>query len=553
MSTTDQTGETAPELGVDTPEGADTTAPQPAAGPTSAPAAPASSPPDPVGTAEDPKRWWTLAVLCLSLVLIVANNASLSVNLPDLQKALHASDSGLQWIVDIYSLIFAGLLLPAGALTDRYGRKTALQLGLIVLAVTSLVAMSATQAWELIALRGVMGAGAAFIMPGTLSILTNVFSPKERGKAIAIWAGFAGFGGILGPLVAGYLLDHYYWGSAFAVNVPIVAVALLAGAFLVPNSKDPHETKLDPAGTLLTVAGLTILLYGIIEGPDSGWRSGSVLATLAIGLILLAGFVVWELRNSDPMLDIRLFRNPNMAIGAGTIALQYFALYGLFFVILQYYQLSHGYLPFKSALATVPIGILSMVGAPLSARLVGKLGPRIVVGTGLLTSAAGFIILSRATPTTPLAVLIPGECLIGLGLGHTTAPSTTLIMSAVRRAKSGIGSAVNDTSRELGGALGIAVLGSILNSVYQGRVLHRVPPLPKPSVAAAVKTSVTTALQSAKSLPPQTARAVVHAAQLTFAQAFGAAMIGGAIMLAVTSGLVWKFQRSDRSSAPQEH
>ncbi|HEU5002400.1 MAG TPA: MFS transporter [Actinomycetota bacterium] len=518
MSTTDQTGEAAPH-----------------------PAAPA----------EDPKRWWTLGVLCLSLTLIVANNASLSVNLPSLQKALHASDSSLQWIVDAYSLIFAGLLLPAGALTDRYGRKTALQLGLVVLAVASLVAMGATSSWELIVLRGVMGAGAAFIMPGTLSILTNVFSHEERGKAIAIWAGFAGFGGILGPLVAGYLLDHYYWGSAFAINIPIVAVALLAGAFLVPNSKDPRDTTLDPAGTLLTVTGLTILLYGIIEGPGRGWRSGPVLATLAVGAILLVGFVAWELRNPDPMLDIRLFRNPNMAIGAGTIALQYFALYGLFFVILQYYQLSHGYAPLKSALATVPIGVLSMVGAPLSARLVRRLGPRIVVGTGLLASAAGFLVLSRATPTTSLAVLIPGECLIGLGLGQTTAPSTTLIMSAVRRAKSGIGSAVNDTSRELGGALGIAVLGSILNSVYQGRILHRVPPLPGP-VAATVRTSVSGAIQSAASLPAQTGRAVAHAAQVTFAQAFSSAMIGGAIMLLVTAGLVWKFQRSDRLAKPVE-
>ncbi len=542
MSTTDQHGEPAPEPPAAAPEPAAV----PAGPPAAAEAAPAAAP-----VAEDPRRWWTLAVLCLSLVLIVANNASLSVNLPSLQRALHASDSGLQWIVDAYSLIFAGLLLPAGALTDRYGRKTSLQLGLIVLAGASLVAMAATRPWELIVLRGVMGAGAAFIMPGTLSILTNVFSPRERGKAIAIWAGFAGFGGLLGPLVAGYLLDHYYWGSAFAVNIPIVAVALLAGVFLVPNSKDPRETKLDPTGTLLTVAGLTILLYGIIQGPENGWRSGPVLVTLAMGVLLLVGFVAWELRTRDPMLDIRLFRNPNMAIGAGTIALQYFALYGLFFVILQYYQLAHGYLPFKSALATVPIGVFSMVGAPLSARLVQRFGPRIVVGTGLVLSAAGFVVLSRATPTTSLLVLIPGECLIGMGLGQTTAPSTTLIMSAVRRAKSGIGSAVNDTSRELGGALGIAVLGSILNSVYQGRILHRVPPLPSPA-AAEVRTSVTGALQSARSLPPQTGQAVVHAAQLTFAQAFGAAMVGGAIMLAVTSGLIWKFQRSDRSSMPTE-
>jgi EmrB/QacA subfamily drug resistance transporter len=500
----------------------------------------------------DPRRWWTLAVLCLSLVLIVGNNSSLSVNLPVLQRALHSSASGLQWIVDAYSLVFASLLLPAGALTDRYGRKTALQLGLAVLAAASLVAMTATSTWELVAVRAVMGAGAAFIMPGTLSILTNVFSPTERGKAIAIWAGFAGFGGIIGPLTAGFLLDHFYWGSAFALNVPVVAVALGAGVFLVPNSKDPQETRLDAAGTLLAIAGLTILLYGIIDGPERGWITAPVLVALAAGAILLGTFVGWELRNPDPMLDIGLFRNPNMAIGSGTIALQFFALYGLFFVILQYYQLSHGFSPFKSAVVTVPIGILSMVGAPMSARMVGRLGPRIVVGTGLLTTAAGFLILSRATPASPLGLLVPGECLVGLGMGQTTAPSTTLIMSAVRRAKAGIGSAVNDTSRELGGALGIAVLGSVLNSVYGGRILHRLPPVPPP-VAAAAHRSVNGAFQAAASLPPATRAAVVREAQSVFSQAFSAAMIGGAAMLLVTAGLVWKFQRSDRSSLPSEH
>src|SRR5690242_16801024 len=197
-----------------------------------------------------PQRWWTLACLCLSLVLIVANNSSLNVNLPVLQRALGSSNSGLQWIVDAYSLVFAGLLLPAGALADRYGRKTALQFGLVVLGSASLVAMACTATWQVIACRAVMGAGAAFIMPGTLSILTNVFRAEERGRAIAIWAGFAGFGGVLGPLASGYLLDHYYWGSAFAINIPIVVLALVAGLFLVPNSKDPADTVLDPLGVL---------------------------------------------------------------------------------------------------------------------------------------------------------------------------------------------------------------------------------------------------------------------------------------------------------------
>jgi EmrB/QacA subfamily drug resistance transporter len=508
---------------------------------------------DPAGTARTPsdvpddKRWWVLGCLCLSLVLIVANNSSLNVNLPVLQRALGSSNSGLQWIVDAYSLVFAGLLLPAGALADRYGRKTSLQVGLMTMGVASLTAMFATGTWQVIACRAVMGAGAAFVMPGTLSILTNVFPPEERGKAIAIWAGFAGFGGVLGPMASGYLLDHYYWGSAFFINLPIIAIALGTGFFLVPNSKDPADTVLDPPGTFLVVAGLFVLLYGIINGPERGWLSPPIAAALVVGVILLAAFVWWELHTDDPMLDVRLFANRSFAVGSGTITLQYFALYGLFFIFAQYLELSKGFAPLKAATLQLPIGLLMMVGAPMSATMVRRFGPRAVVGSGLLFTAAGLVILSTAAPSTSLAVLIAAEVMIGLGIGQTTAPSTTLIMTSVRTSKSGVGSAVNDVSRELGGALGIAVLGSVLNSAYRGKIAARLPSGLPAHVAADARRSVGDALLDTGNpkvhLDPHLAGPLVRAIETTFASSFGIAMLGGAAMLVVCSGLVWTFQR----------
>jgi EmrB/QacA subfamily drug resistance transporter len=493
------------------------------------------------------RRWWTLGCLCLSLVLIVANNSSLNVNLPVLQRALGSSNSGLQWIVDAYSLVFAGLLLPAGALADRYGRKTALQLGLGVVGLASLTAMACTATWEVIACRAVMGAGAAFIMPGTLSILTNVFPAHERGKAIAIWAGFAGFGGVLGPMASGFLLDHFYWGSAFFINVPIVALALGAGLFLVPNSKDPADTVLDPPGVILVVAGLLVLLYGIIDGPERGWQSPLIVAALVAGVVLLAGFVWWELHTANPMLDVRLFRNRSFSVGSGTIVLQYFALYGLFFIFAQYLELSKQFGPLKTAVAQLPIGILMMVGAPMSAPMVRRFGPRAVVGSGLLFTAAGLGILSTASTSTSVLVLVAAEVLIGLGIGQTTAPSTTLIMTSVRMTKAGVGSAVNDVSRELGGALGIAVLGSVLNSAYRAKIGPRLPAGLPGRVVADAHRSVADALLDTSNpklhLSPSLRGPLVHAVQTTFAGGFGIAMLGGAAMLVVCSALVWTFQR----------
>jgi EmrB/QacA subfamily drug resistance transporter len=496
------------------------------------------------------KRWWTLAVLCLSLVLIVGSNSSLNVALPSIQRGLHASTSSLQWIVDVYSLVFAGMLLPAGALADRYGRKSALQLGLVIFGTASLAATFASATWQLIALRAITGAGAAFIMPGTLSILATTFPPQERPRAIGIWAGFSGLGGGLGPLASGLLLNHFWWGSVFFVNVPTVVLALVAGIFLVPNSMDPDQTILDPPGVALVVCGLALLLYGIIEAPARGWFDSGTLVGLVLGVLLLGAFVAWELRTDQPMLDVRLFRVRAFSIGSGTITLQFFALFGLFFILTQYFQLVHQYSPLKAAVAGLPVAGCLMIGAPMSARLVRRFGPRRVVGSGLLLTAAGFVVLSFLRPATSYVWIVVGQVLLGMGVGQTTAPSTTLIMSSVRMAKAGVSSAVNDTSRELGGALGVAVLGSALNSYYRGRIVTRLPASTPRAVITAAHDSVAAALSAARGLPPAAAHSVTSAARTTFSEAFGVAALIGAGMLVLASCLVWVFQDRGMVVAP---
>ncbi len=509
--------------------------------------------PAPTAPADDPRRWWTLSVLCLSLLLIVAGNASLNVALPDIQTRLGSSPSSLQWIVDIYGLVFAGLLLPAGALADRFGRKTALQGGLVLFALSALAASFGSQTWHLIVARASMGVGAAFIMPGTLSILTNVFhDPTERRRAISIWAGFAGLGGAIGTLVSGVLLEHATWASTFLVNVPICVVALVAGLWLVPNSSDPREAKLDPPGAVLAVVGLGLLLFGIIEGPVKGWASAETIGVLVAGAAVLFAFVRWELHTDHPMLDVRLFKDRSFAIGSSTITLQFLAMFGLYFALAQYLQLAHGYTPLETALIGLPIGIFAMIGAPLSARNVGRFGPRRVVGTGLLVSGSGLTLLGlTSSATVSVLLVLLGFALVGLGNGQTTAPSTTQIMGAVPRAKSGVGSAVNDLSRELGGALGIAVLGSILTSVYRADIVGRLASLP-PEVRDRARSSIVATFQAAdqagQSGDSTTSRFLVEQGREAFSHAFGRTMLCAAAVIFVNAAIVWTLQGRHRGA-----
>jgi EmrB/QacA subfamily drug resistance transporter len=284
------------------------------------------------------QRWWILSVLGLSLMTVIVGNTSLNVALPTLSRELGASTSQLQWIVDGYSLVFAGLLLSAGAIGDRFGRKGALQFGLLVFLTGTLLAAFTPHAWATIVGRAIMGLGAAFVMPATLSILTNVFSPAERPKAIAVWSAISFSGAAFGPVISGFLLEHFWWGSVFLVNVPVVAVALIGGYILMPKTRDPEQARLDPVGALASIVALGSLVYAIIEAPNHGWLGGHTIAWFAVAFVSGAFFLWWERRVDDPMLDLALFRNPRFSVAAAGITLVYFAMFGQFFLLAQYFQ-----------------------------------------------------------------------------------------------------------------------------------------------------------------------------------------------------------------------
>lgn len=420
-----------------------------------------------VGDRARARRWWILAVMSLSLVVISLSNTSLNVALPTLTQDLHTSPGALQWIVDAYSLVFAGCLLTAGAIGDRVGRRWALNVGLVIFAMASGLAAFSRSSGQLISARAVMGVGAALIMPATLSVLAHVFPPGERARAIAIWAGFAGAGGAAGSVVSGWLLQHFWWGSIFISNVVAVVVALIAGVVLVPSSRDDAPAGLDPLGAALSMLGLAALLFTIIEAPAMGWGSWRTLAGVGVSLGVLSSFVAWERVAREPMLDLQLFRNPSFVGATSTITLTFFVMYGTVFVLTQYLQLVLKYSTLEAGIRVLPLPIAFMASAPLSARLVEWWGQRRVVcsGLGLLAAGMGVLALSAATREYPM--LGSGLVVAATGMGLTTAPSTGAIMAAVPLGKAGVASAVNDTTRELGGALGVAVLGSVLTSSFQ--------------------------------------------------------------------------------------
>ncbi len=343
--------------------------------------------------------------------MIVLDNTILNVAIPTIVRDLDATNSQLQWMIDAYTLVFAGLLLTGGSLGDRFGRRGALQFGLVVFGLGSLASAFADSSGQLIATRAFMGIGGAFIMPATLSIITNVFPAKERGKAIGVWAGTAGLAGVLGPLTGGFLLEHFYWGSIFLVNIPIVIVGVLAGIFLIPTSKDPSAPRLDPVGAVLSIVGLVVLLYGIIDAPQDGWTDPKILGCFVAGVAVLGAFFLWESRIDHPMLDVRFFRNPRFTAASMGIAMVFFAMFGATFLLTQYFQFVLGYTPFETGVRFLPIAASMVILSPLSARFVHRLGTKLVVGTGLLMVTAGlvsFATLERVEPVLARHHLAPG-------------------------------------------------------------------------------------------------------------------------------------------------
>jgi EmrB/QacA subfamily drug resistance transporter len=480
------------------------------------------------------RRWWTLGVLCISLVLIVMANASLNVALPTLAEDLHASSSGLQWLVDAYSLVFAGLLLTAGSLGDRFGRRLALNGGLMVFGAASLFAVLSHSAGAVIGARAVMGAGAAFVMPATLSILAHVFPPEERPRAIAIWAGFAGFAVALGGIVSGALLEHFWWGSIFLINVVVVAVALVAGYFLIPKSREKIHTPLDPLGAVLSIAGLSALVYAIIEAPNDGWASTQTIATFAIAVVIMGVFVWWQLKAENPMLDLRFFKNPRFTAATTAITLAFFAMFGSYFLFTQYLQFVHGYDPLAAAVRILPWALAYVASATQSAKLVERFGQRMVVSSGLVIAGGGLAVVAiTSTVTANYWWFALGIVIQALGMGITTAPSTGAIMRSLPLHKAGVGSAVNDTTRELGGALGVAVLGSLVASHFRSSISDAVSGLP-----AKATHSLAEALQHASAVGGVRGGGIANAARVSFVDAFDSTLWVAMAVVVVASGIV---------------
>jgi EmrB/QacA subfamily drug resistance transporter len=417
-------------------------------------------------------------VVCIALGAVAAAMASLNVAIPGLVRSTHASQTQLEWIIDAYLLVFAVLLLPAGALGDRYGRRRALIAGLAVFGAASAAAMTISSATTLIFLRGLIGLGAALVMPATLSTITGTFPPAERTRAVGIWAGVAGGSSVLGLLTTGVLLEWFSWRAAFAVNVVLAVVAIAGTVRFVPESSQPGAPRVDAGGALLATVGLVALVFSIIEAPDAGWLAARTLGGIAAGLAALAGFVLFERRQRHPLLDPRLFGNRRLAAGTVSILIQFFAFFGFTFVSLQYLQGVRGYSPLLAALAVLPLTAAMMPTSRLTGALVSRFGARAVCVTGLLLCAAGLAVISRVGTGTPYWLLLAGLVPLGIGMGAAMTPATAAITEALPQAQQGVGSALNDLSREVGGALGTAVLGSVVTAVYRSSL--RLPGVPAP-------------------------------------------------------------------------
>ena len=489
------------------------------------------------------RRWKTLGVLSLSLVIIGLDNTILNVALPTLQHEFNASPSKLQWMVDSYLLVFAGLLLVFGVLGDRLGRKRALQAGISIFGLASLGALVADSADQVIAVRAAMGMGAALIMPATLSIIANLFTGKERGKAIAIWAALAAIGIGLGPLTGGLLLEWFDWSSVFMVNVPFAAVALLLGVRYVPESRDPHPGSFDLPGAALSTAGFSILVYAIIEAPGRGWTSGLTVGLLAASVVLLGAFLWWEHRTDEPMLDLGFFRSAGFSIGTAAVSVAFFGLLGGIFALTQYLQFVHSYSAIEAGAIMSPIALGLMMGAGSSSKAAERLGVSRVVAVGLIGLSVMLALTTLWEPQTGAITLALWFFGLALAMGWVMAPATSAVVGAVPAAKSGIASATNTVARMVSGALGVAVIGSLVSSLYSNDVDGSLVGLPARAQVGA-EDSIGAASTIAAQLPGDAGSSLLATAGDAFTQAMGNGLLVAAALAAVTAVVVLRFLRA---------
>ena len=479
------------------------------------------------------RRYAVLATVCLAAFAINLDTTIVNVALPDLARELGATTRQLQWIVDGYNLAFAGLVLTAGSLGDRFGRRPALLLGLGGFALASGLGAMAGSSEALIAVRFAMGAFAALIFPTTLSIITNTFPDRrERARAIGIWGAVTGLGVAIGPVTGGLLLAHYSWPSVFLALVPVALVALVAAAVLVPESRDPGQARLDLPGLVVSSAAVGLLVYTVIEAPRRGWQDPATLVGFAVTAALAVAFVAIERRRAHPMIDVSLFRTPAFSAASGSVTVAFFALFGFIFLVTQYFQLIRGYGTLSTGLRILPVATTIAIGSVAGVALAGRLGTRAVVTTGLLLLGSSFGWIALSPAFMPYGQVVGQMVLMGLGLGLTTAPATESILSVLPAAKAGVGSAVNDATREAGGTLGVAVLGSIFTSLYADRIgAGAFAALPDP-VRRAAQDSVAAAVGAADQVAGSARVALMDGLQASFMSGFHVASV-------VAAGVCW--------------
>ena len=428
------------------------------------------------------RRWLALAVLCISLLIVTLDNTVLNVVLPTLVRDLNATSTQLQWIVDAYVIVFAGLLLVAGSVADRVGRKRTFLAGLVLFAAGSTWAAFSGSVGMLMAARASMGIGGALIMPSTLSIITQMFGePGERQRAIGFWAGTSGVGVALGPIIGGLLLAHFWWGSVFLINVPIAAAGFLLALPLVPDSRNPAASAPDFTGALLSIAGLALLLWGLIQAPVDGWSAALVIAAMIGGVVVLAAFAFWESRTSHPMLKLEFFARREFSAAISSVSLATLGLFGALFVLTQYLQFDLGYSPLQAGIRVLPAAGAIAIIAPLSALLQKAAGTKLTTAAGLLIIAAGLWQIGQASTSSTYVDVLAGMIMMGIGAGLAIPSSTASVMGSVPTEHTGIGSATNGTALQLGGALGVAIIGSLLATRYTGKMTAALAPYHVPT------------------------------------------------------------------------
>lgn len=488
-------------------------------------------------------RWWSLLFVCISLIVISLDNTVLNVALPAISRAMGASASQLQWVLDAYVLVFAAMLLTIGSIGDRIGRKRALQFGLVWFALGSLAAALSTTTDMLIITRAILGVGGATIMPSTLSIITATFrDPKERSTTIGIWAAVFALGIGIGPVVGGWLLERFAWNSVFFVNLPIAAVAIIGGYYFIEESRDENAPRPDIPGVLLSIVGLFTLVYAIIEAGQRSWTDPTVLLAFAASMVILAGFAWWENHTAQPMLPIRFFRNPSFTGANIAVAMLTFCFFGALFFLSQFFQSVQGYTPFMSGILILPMALVAMFASAVSARLSERFGIKIVTVVGLLISAAGFWYLSYfAAADVAYSLSAVGLCITAVGIGLAMPVATDSIMGSVPVDKAGVGSAMNDTTRQIGGALGIAILGTIMNRTYLVSVDNLIASNPffklMPDKAfEAIRASITGAHVVAEQIPlAAMAKQLTDTANAAFVTGMKDALLVGAGILFVAA------------------